>query len=337
MKIKINGNSFNVEFKKLFFPFLILLVVVIIFLKFSELKEIGNLLLGTKWYLLILVFISQIVNFTLQGNVYLTTFKILKYPQIGLLKLTKIAVTIIFLNFTIPSLGFAGNLWFLKKVKSSGISEGKGLMTIIVEFTCYYLALIFLLLISLGYLFFRTGGIDNAQKIAIAGLSLVILLVATITYYFLGDKERAKSRIVYLAQKIDKAEDNIAQEERVQELLKEFYENFDWLKNNKIKLLKPTIVQFIKFLSDALTIFLIFFALGHIVPFGVAVVAFALGRLFGMITLIPGGLGAFEGSTILILNSLGASLELAVAVTLVYRLFSYWAYMPLGLWHYKYF
>ncbi|MFC1622501.1 YbhN family protein, partial [Patescibacteria group bacterium] len=168
-------------------------------------------------------------------------------------------------------------------------------------------------------------------------LSLVILFIASILYYFLGNKERAKSRVIWLTQKIDKAEDNVSQEERVRVLLQEFYANFEWIKNNKIKLLVPAIVQFIKFLSDALTIFLIFLALGHVIPFGVAVVAFALGRLFGIVTLIPGGLGAFEGSTILILNSLGASLELAVAVTLIYRLFSYWAYMPLGLWYYKYF
>ena len=140
-----------------------------------------------------------------------------------------------------------------------------------------------------------------------------------------------------MAEKIDKAEDGIRQEDRIKELLNDFYKDLTWLKNNKLKILQPALMQFLKFLSDGLTIFLLFLAFGSLVPIGLGVVAFAFGRLFGLISFIPGGLGAFDASMVLIFNSLGTPLELALSVMLIYRFFSFWIYFPLGLVFYKQF
>ena len=125
-KFSINGKPVNVDFKKLFFPILLFIVVIIVLLKFSELREIGKILAQTKWYWILAALISQYINFTLQTGVYYSSFKILKLPFIKFSKLFKIAFTIMFLNLTVPSLGFAGNVWFLKKLKKCGIKEGKG-------------------------------------------------------------------------------------------------------------------------------------------------------------------------------------------------------------------
>ena len=326
-----NGKPFKINFKKLFFPILLVVVVITILIKFSELREIGQLFRQAKWYWLILAFGSQILNFFLQATVYRSTFKILKIPSFSFLKLVRIGITVMFLSFSIPSLGFAGYLWFLKLLKKQNIKEGKVLLSIVIELICYYAAFFFLIILSLIYLFFKLGDIGHTQKIAVVGFGLILSFILFAIYFFVGKKERAHKRVVWLAERVDKAEDGVRQEDRIRELLDDFYKDLSWLKNNKRKILRPTAIQFSRFLSDGLTIFLLFLAFGSLVPVGLGVVAFAFGRLFGLISFIPGGLGAFDAAMVLIFNSLGVSLELSLSVMLLYRFFSLWIYFPLGL------
>lgn len=333
----LNGKQFKIKLSKLFFPLLIFAVVVIVFVKFSELQEIGQVFVQAKWYWLLAAFVCQIINFSLQGAVYYTSFRLLKFPPFNFLKLIKSTLTIIFLNYTIPSLSFAGNIWFLKILKKQGLKEGKGLMVVILEFVCFYLAFIVLLAIAFLYLFFKLGYIGLSQQIAVIGFFAILLFVIFMFYFWLGNKSKASQRAVWLAKKFYQVEPGETVQERVDNLLKDFYQDFAWLKKNKIKLLIPTGLQFIKFLFDGLVIYFLFLAFGLVPLFGLAVVAFAFGRLFGLASFIPGGVGAFEGAMVLIFNSLGLSLESALAVMLVYRFFSYWLYFPLGLIFYRQF
>ena len=97
----------------------------------------------------------------------------------------------------------------------------------------------------------------------------------------------------------------------------------------------PIVLPFCRFLWDSVTIYLLFLSFGATVPIGLTVIAPNIGRLFGLLTFIPGGVGTFEGAMVLVFNSLGVTLELAFAVMMLYRFFSYWLYFPLGLIFYK--
>lgn len=335
MQIKINGSDYKIQFKKLIWPILLLLVIVAVLFKFSELKEIGNLIMRAKWYWLGLALISQVLNYLLQTSVYLKIFDILKLPKINFSKMVKMILTTIFMNFTIPSLSLAGNLWLIKKINSEGIKEGKSILAIIIESICYYFAFSILIVLCFVYLFFNFREVGLSQKITLFSFIFFIILVLSLFYFFIGKKNKAKKRVRWLAEKIDKAEDGESQSERVEELLKDFYEDFDWVKTNKKKLISPILLQFLKFLSDGLTIFFVFLAFGSLKSILLAIITFAFGRLFSLITFIPGGVGTFEGSSVLLLSSLGVHLELALSVILIYRLFSYWLYIPLGLIFYR--
>jgi len=141
-----NGKSLKISFKKLFFPILLTMAVITVLFKFSEIRAMAELFKQAKWYWLLAALGMQCLNFACQGNVYNTSLKILKISKQSLIDLIQYGITILFLNFTIPSLGFAGNIWFLKKLKKQGIKEGKALLVIVIEFLCFY-ATFFLLLV----------------------------------------------------------------------------------------------------------------------------------------------------------------------------------------------
>jgi len=330
-----NGNQFKISLKKIFFPLLLLIVVVIVFFKFSELQEIGRLFKEAKWYWLAAAFLSQVLNYLIQASVYRSAFKILKAKYLGMRFMLKSAVVVYFLNYAIPSLGFAGHIYFFKTLKKRGVNEGRALLIILIELICYYSAFILLLVLSLVYMFFSLGNIGYTQAVAAVGFALLMLGVFFIIKYMLGSKEKSSKRLMWLAAKVDYFEDGKKDESRIQVLLNDFYQDFAWLKNNKKKVVRPFAFQFCKFISDGLTIYFIFLAFGSVVPIGLGVVAFAFGRLFGMISFLPGGLGAFEGAMVLIFNTLGQPIELALSVMLVYRFYSFWLYFPIGLVAYK--
>jgi len=324
------NGKIKIPFKKLFFPMLFLVIVVVVFLKLSELKEIGRLFTEAKWYWLVLALFSQVVTLLLQTSVYQKIFHILGIRAFSFWQMAQAAVAMTFLNYTIPSLGFAGNIAFIRNMRRRGVSEGSALMSVVMEFICFYLAFAILVFLCFVYLFLKLGHIGSTQKIAAAGFILVLGLVGGITYFFLGNKKRARKRVQWIAEKIDMAENGVREEDRVKELLNDFYADFDWLKKNKKTLIKPTLVQLIRFCSEGVTIFLVFLAFGTLTPIGLGIVAFALGRLFALVSFLPGGIGAFEGAMVLIFNSLSIQLELALAVMLLYRFFSYWLYFPCG-------
>jgi uncharacterized protein (TIRG00374 family) len=71
-------------------------------------------------------------------------------------------------------------------------------------------------------------------------------------------------------------------------------------------------------------------SLGFGVPWRGILVAYALTQLAGSLRLTPGGLGVVETSLTALLVLYGLRAEQAIAVTLLYRVVSYWVLQPIG-------
>jgi uncharacterized membrane protein YbhN (UPF0104 family) len=74
-------------------------------------------------------------------------------------------------------------------------------------------------------------------------------------------------------------------------------------------------------------------ALGVSVPWPGVVIAYALAKVAGTFPITPGGLGVVEAGVAGLLVVYGMSAPRALAVTLLYRLISFWALLPIG-WSY---
>ena len=126
---------------------------------------------------------------------------------------------------------------------------------------------------------------------------------------------------------------------------------FDQFKNSlSIKILRRKAKNFwmaffwqcMIILAHITTLYFISFAIGHPIGFRLAFIVSSLVRFIAMITFIPGALGVFEGSMILILISFGVAASPAFAMTLLLRAFTFWLPMPVGwalfrwyFWQYK--
>lgn len=251
--------------KKLFFPVIILIGVLIVFFKLSELGEILDLFLEANFYFLILALLTQIGRIFAQAAIYKYVFWELKVKSnFNIFKYFKTLVTLTFLNLSIPSLNFAGNLWLFKKFKNHA-EEGKILVAVLVEWFTFYLALIAMVFWALFYLFFRFGEIYSLLKIIISVFFGLFLFLIILVYFLFRDKKKAKKFFFWSFKKFRNLNGN---KKRIEKLLEDFYLHGRWFKYNKFKLLVPIFFHILRFTLNALVIYLLFFAFGSPIYFG---------------------------------------------------------------------
>jgi glycosyltransferase 2 family protein len=97
-------------------------------------------------------------------------------------------------------------------------------------------------------------------------------------------------------------------------------------------LLQSTFIGAVAWSLEGLSIWLLLRGMGvEVVDIGGAIIAHTLACLVGVITLLPGGLGSSEASTIGLLSLQGVPLSIATAATLLIRLMTLWFSTAMGV------
>lgn len=90
------------------------------------------------------------------------------------------------------------------------------------------------------------------------------------------------------------------------------------------------VMSALNWILDLMCLVLALQALGASIPWGGIVLAYAAGQLATSLPITPGGLGVAEGSLSIALVAFGASGESTVAAVLLYRILSFWLFIPIG-------
>jgi len=85
-------------------------------------------------------------------------------------------------------------------------------------------------------------------------------------------------------------------------------------------------------MGDITCFYFVFLSFGYHISWGVLIFGYGIATIVGMISFIPGGLGVTEGSLGLLYGGLGVPGAIVVTSILVFRLFSFWIWIPFGLY-----
>lgn len=96
--------------------------------------------------------------------------------------------------------------------------------------------------------------------------------------------------------------------------------------------LEATALRLLIVVLDAATLGAMLAAVGHSISPGKALAAFVIASAAGNVSVLPGGLGAFEAACTAVLSLLGVPVEAGVAATLLLRGFTFWVPMAPGIW-----
>lgn len=120
-------------------------------------------------------------------------------------------------------------------------------------------------------------------------------------------------------------------EQKQEDIFGDIYSGIGLFGNKKRTSAMALFAGVLYWLGDIFCLYFVFKGFGYVVPLGVLFFAYGVGTLAGLISMVPGGVVVTEGFLSLAFAALGVPISTAVTVILVFRFFSFWIWIPVGL------
>ncbi len=100
----------------------------------------------------------------------------------------------------------------------------------------------------------------------------------------------------------------------------EFHENYNVLKQNWRQLKKPFFFTMVANATEVAALYMVYVAFGEFVNIGAVILAYAVANFAGLISVLPAGIGIYEGLMTGVLVATGIPAAVTIPVTLMYRM-----------------
>jgi uncharacterized protein (TIRG00374 family) len=87
--------------------------------------------------------------------------------------------------------------------------------------------------------------------------------------------------------------------------------------------------------TDVATAYVVYIAFGSLINPGALILAYAVANFAGLVAILPGGVGVYEGLMLAVLATAGINKALALSATVVYRVFNMSLFLPPGYFLYQ--
>jgi uncharacterized protein (TIRG00374 family) len=114
----------------------------------------------------------------------------------------------------------------------------------------------------------------------------------------------------------------------------EFHDNYQELKTKRQELKGPFWWAFVINFTEILVIYVVYIAFGEWVNLGAIILAYAVANFAGLVSVLPGGVGIYEGLMTAVLATAGISPALSLPVTVMYRVLNTILQLPPGYYYY---
>lgn len=284
-------------------------------------SDLGNV---TLWILALMLPV-QLVNYHAQTKMYQGIFAIvgnkLRYSF-----LYKTCLELNFVNLVFPSGGVTGISYFGMRISSGKtITGGKATLVQFMKLAMLFLAFEFLILF--GVIGLILGGHMNTLTILTSiGVSLALLTGTSGFIYLVRSKSRIDRFVLGFIRLFNKETHLIRKNTAetinthwLQKLLHDIHTNFHAVEKRVRQLGWPFFWAFIANLAEVLTIYVVFLAFGIQINLGAIILAYAVANVAGLISILPGGVGIYEGLMLAVLASAGVPAAESLPVIIMYR------------------
>jgi uncharacterized protein (TIRG00374 family) len=158
-------------------------------------------------------------------------------------------------------------------------------------------------------------------------LMLTILLALGITLY---KCDNALAKTLYKRMQVIQRF-GLLKEVDIANMIGDFKISVRGIMRHKAILAQSLSISIVIWLLYPLKIYFVFYALGSDVTFGLVACVTFMAYLTGMIPALPGGVGAFEGSAILLYSIMGVPLPEATVAVLIGRTFTFGLVSLMGM------
>lgn len=314
------------------------LILLIFLLRDQILETLSNLGRVNAVVLLLIIF-WQLLNYHTYAKLYQGLFNILG-TNIEYKPMYKVAVELNFVNHVFPSAGVSGFSYFGLRMKQLGATAAQAAVVQTMRFVTIFMS--FQVLLFLGLLLLAINGKASNLTILVASSLSTLLVVGTLlVIYIVSSRSRIDTfftsltkflnKIIQLVRPKHPETINIA---AVRQLFLEFHQNYKILQKNYAKLKKPLIYAFFASATEIATIYTVYVAFAEYVNVGAVIIAYAIANFAGLISVLPGGVGVYEGLMTAVLATVGVPPSTSLPITVMYRVLSSAVQLPPGYYFY---
>lgn len=319
--------------RKIIVALVLLLAIVFVFVRFSELKDFLTTLHHSNYRFLIAAFIVELIWMFNSATDYGSIYRL-----VGLKEKTRhlvlVATAANFVNVIAPSVGIGGMAVFLDDAARQNHSTGRVTVVGVLYILFDYLA--FFCVLALGFIvLIRRNNLNPGELTAAAILLAIAGAVAFLLYLGYKSIERLGNALAWLAKLINRVlrpfmHRDYIQPERPFTFAQEVGDGIAMLRGKREDLLWPFLFALNNFALLICVLAFTFLALGTPFTVGTLVGGFAIGYLFLIVSPTPSGLGVVEGAMTIALNTLRVDMAAALLITLTYRFITFWFPLAIG-------
>lgn len=297
-------------------------------------ETLGNLTKVNYWVLLLMLPL-EVLGYHAQARMYQSLFgsagSSLRYKT-----LMKVSLELNFVNHVFPSGGVSGISYFGLRLKGLGVRGSQA--TVVQSMRLILQFLSFEVLLFIGMFALALHGKASNFVIFIGTILAISVLVATAVFmYIIGSNSRIDAfltwvtkvfnRIIHLIRPRHPETISIA---KAKEAFGDFHATYVKLRAKSSELKGPFWWAFVYNLTEVLVIYVVYVAFGEWVNIGAIILAFAIANFAGLISVVPGGYGIYEGLMTAVLAVAGIPPALSLPVTVMYRVLNTLLQVPPG-------
>jgi len=279
-----------------------------------------------SWALLLIIPIEAL-NYDAYARLYKSLLKTLgrEVPYRALYRAT---LELNFVNHILPSGGVSGVSYFSIRLKGEDIPTTKSTFVQLLKFILLYVSFLPILVIALLLLAVR-GHTNNLILVLSSSIITAIIIGTFIGVYVIESRARISSFLTgvtkvinWLVHLVLRRRPETIKLETAQMAFNELHDNYKVLKTNWRQLRMPLFYTTICNITEIVAVYVVYIAFGQFVNVGAVILAYAVANFAGLISVLPAGVGVFEGLMTAVLTATGIPAALSIPVTIMYRICS---------------
>lgn len=290
------------------------------------------------WLLLIVPL--QLLNYDAYARLYKRLFAILG-DKVRYRAMYRLTLELRFVNYILPSGGVSGISYFGLRMRREGVSATKGTLAQVMKFLLVFIS--FQPLLILGLLFLAARDHVNNLVIVVASALITSLIMGTLLgIYIMESESRINGFIKFVTKALNwiinvfrRGHPETIKTEGVERAVNDLHVNYLILRNNLPLLKWPLIFAFVANTTEVTSLYVVYVAFGEFVNFGAVILAYAVANFAGLISVLPAGIGIYEGLMTAVLAATGIPAKLSIPVTIMFRILTMFIQLIPGYYFYQ--
>lgn len=301
--------------------------IVLVILIYSLRQQIGGVIqnLGkVNAVALLLIIPIEIINYDAYARMFRSLLETMG-KQVSYKSMYKLTLELNFVNHILPSASISGISYFTLRSRSEGITAAQATLSQVTKMFMLYIS--YQPLLILGLFFLAMKGHINDLILATASSLITLVVVGTVVVvYVIGSQKRintfltAITRILnWLIHLVRRNHPETFSIDRAQRAFIELHDNYQIFKRNPGAFKKPLLYALIANITEVASVYVVYIAFGELVNVGAVILAYAVANFAGLLSVLPAGIGVYEGLMTAILAATGIPVKLSIPVTVMYR------------------